>query len=233
MDNGLHSAFQGLVALLNHIDKPLCRIQFLLHELHRLPPFNGLVGLIAAVILKHILILLVDAQLRNTSHIQTQSQLTVVRLHQEIRHDLAHCCLYRIAPTTPWLRIHQGNLPDRLFQPLLLNLKELHDAFIAFIDKVIEIAVQDPYSQLRGSCFLPSPQLNQQALFQVPCTDTGWFKILNNAQHLLKLRLIHLQSGLEDQVIGDSLQISTQIAIIVDIPDDVFSDLHLFLRQVT
>ena len=144
MDNSLHRALQGLVTLLDRINKPLCRIQFLFHELHRISPFSGLVGLIAAVVLKHLLILPIDTQIRNAPVVHAQGQFPIIRLHQEIGYDLAHRRLHRIAPITTRLRVQQGNLPNRPFQLLFRNLQQFQYPLIALTGKILKVARQDP-----------------------------------------------------------------------------------------
>ena len=98
--------------------------------------------------------------------------------------------------------------------------------------KFLEIISQDPDGNPCLRCLFFLLQLNQQTFLQITCSYTIRLEILDDLQDGINIFFLHIQTCLENQVVCYGPQITAQIPVVVNIPDDVFGCFHFFFRKI-
>ena len=96
--------------------------------------------------------------------------------------------------------------------------------------KLVEILLQDPDCQPRFLRLLAFLQLQQQTFLQIACADACRIQILYYSQDFLHFLILDIQSGLENQVIGNRREVATEVAVIIYVSDNIFSNLFVLFR---
>ena len=112
-----------------------------------------------------------------------------------------------------------------LFQLLFAHVALAHDFVVVLLGKLVEHLVHNFVGQQVGGRTLVTLELQQQAFAQVRGPHAGRLELLNHLQNILDLAHRHVEPHLEDEVVGDSLDGALQIAVVVDVADDVLGNL--------
>ena len=130
LDDGLHRALQRVVALLESLHKPLCRIQLLLHKRGRLLllPVRRPLSLD-----KKLSVLAIHTDFRNIETRHRQFQLSVHNVQHEIRHNLLSLIVVGIINLASRSRVQLDDLSHDGLHLLLAQSK--------FRDDLLEMPV--------------------------------------------------------------------------------------------
>ena len=100
-----------------------------------------------------------------------------------------------------------------------------------FLDEFLEAVLDDRHAQLVvvvGILLLKPLQLDEKALLKVGGADSRRIELMDDFQHLADIIFCYLQIHGEEQVVHNVGDGSAQIAVVVEVADDEFSD-DLFL----
>ena len=95
----------------------------------------------------------------------------------------------------------------------------------------LEIILQDGEGVAHRQGLLFPLKLQQKALLQILGGDASWLKFLNYLQDVRQLVAVGVDVLLKQQVVADGWKWSFEVAVFVDVADDVFGDLHVGFVQ--
>ena len=98
--------------------------------------------------------------------------------------------------------------------------------------KLLEILLQDSFSQFGFRSLSRSFELKQKAFAKIPCTNSCRFKTLNNLQHFLNFLAVALNICPESQVIHQRLQVPAKVTVIIQRAYDKGSNLPFVVGKI-
>ena len=90
VEYGLHGGQEGLLPLLDGVDKRLGGVDFLFDKEQGVPFLAGLVGPVSRVVAQHLVVVATDAQGGYVAVVERQGELAIVFLDEEIGADVGH-----------------------------------------------------------------------------------------------------------------------------------------------
>ena len=222
LDNHGDGFEQRLLPLLHGVDKPLGGIEFLLDEQQCVALVARLVLLVRGVVFEHVLIVAAHVQLGHVAVVEADGELAVLGLDVEVGYDVVlGVARVAVVPGATRLGVELGDFPNGLFQLLFAHVALAHDFVVVFFGKFVEHLVDNLVGQQVGGCPLVTFELQQQAFAQVRSPHAGGLELLNHLQNILDLTHRYIEPHLKDEVVGDGLYGALQVAVVVDVADDV------------
>ena len=190
--------------MFDRVDEPLGSIHFAFDEGDRLllRPIGVRSGGIA---FHHLPIFVGNPELRCIPPVDLEPELIALHRHVEVGdHRLDGARI--VASGVAGFRVQTGDFRHGFPQRVLRRLQPRDQFVVMLLGECLELLLQDAVGQIQGGIFailecLPlTVHLQQQALPQVPRTDSGRFQLLHNLQDIGKLFLVDLQALSECQV---------------------------------
>ena len=214
-------------------DEPLGRVDLALDKLDRLTVLLLHATVRADHVADHIHIAAVDLHFGDVVGVERELEMAVLVVENEVGNDIG--C--RVGPAlgieVSGFGRQAPDLGDRIAELLLGDLQTGDQLLVVLLDEFVEIAGQDLAGQPPGARIdLHLVHLQQQALAQVTGPDPRGFEFVDDVQQPLKLADRGLDADREGDVVGDRLQVTPQVAVLVDAADQIDRQLHVSLRKV-
>ena len=144
-------------------------------------------------------------------------------IENEIRSDIGLHLISSSVVQIAWFGRETNNLFDCITKSVFTDSETGDQFFVMFFREFIEIVGQNFCGKLLSwSMVTLRLELEQQALLQIACADTGRLQFMNHFEHFLQFVLIGFNPQTKGNVIGNRTQVSTQIPIVIDASDQVF-----------
>ena len=221
------------MALLDGRDEPLGRVDFALDELQCL----AVLCLDRAVgghhVAEHLRIAAVDAHLGDVARVEREVEAPVVVVEDEVRNDVGGRIGSPLGVEVARLGGQAADFGDGIAELLLAHLQAGHQLLVVLLDELVEVIGQDAARKTaRRRVHRQLPHLQQQALAQVAGADAGRLQVVDDVEQPFELLRRGLDAQREGDVVGDGIQLPTQVAVLVDAPHQVGGQPHLPLREV-
>ena len=225
---GLHSLGKGVVALLDRLYEPLCRIEFLLHE------GRGLLGLPVfgrSRLQQYVRIFAVHLQFRyiEAGHIEAECPVLVVQ--DEVRHYLLGLVVVRIIDLTTRRRVEFGDSLDRIPE-FLLAQAQTRDNLLEMPGSEFVVIIPEYGSgyltQTAGVRF----KLEQEAFAEIPRSYACRIEALYDAEHAQGLLIRSHYIGPEGHIIHYLVDRRGEVAPVVETAYEESSHLTFVLADI-
>ena len=162
--DGHHGREQGLLTLLDGIDKPAGRVDFLLYKHHCIFHLAALILFAGSIILKHIVVGAVDTQLGNIAVVERHAELTFVVFQNKVGHNGSHRFFQNIAaPGIAGFGVEVSDFGHYLFQHRIVHVQSALNFIVMLARKLFEIVFDYSYGQFDCIAAVFSFQLQFQA----------------------------------------------------------------------
>ena len=225
-----HSRIEGLLALAEDADEIGSRLIFLAYK-------RGSLGLLAVFAFGrsfgiHARETLLDLELGDVVY-EGEDEGVAIDFDREIGDNLLGVGLARrTADSAARLGIERADAVDSLAKQGFIGVESRHDAGEMLFGELVEVAVDDLVGEQAGRLGGAALELEEETLAEVGGGDTGGLKVVDHLEHLLHIVVAHIHPHLEHQVVADFLDGALEIAVVVDIADDIFCNSLLPRREV-
>ena len=213
VDDGLHGSHQGILPLLDGIDKSLSCIHFLFQEHHGLFGFLGLVCLVLGVFLYHFGEIAAHAQFGNIPVVERQvDSAVVIGIHNKIGYDLLQVLADSFTQRRSRTRVQFADFFYGLLESFFFQ-SEFLLYFVPMLTGEIFVAFgNDCFFNIKNRIgsevllFYLAPYLDEKAFLQVAGSQSGRVEILNDSQCFFQFSGSGFDAGINGKLIADAVQ---------------------------